>query len=98
MRRQVSFRWDPITIRMGNGLPRIFSDVEDALSFLECEWPNRNSSYHRAKDACCHAIAGRISPNVCKLEFEIACIDAGLFPILPRPKKSPSEIAMNADR
>ncbi len=82
MHQRYAGRWEPITIRLTQGIPRIFKDAEDALSFLEVEWPHRTDfTYLRAIRACRAALEGRESIEVARLEFELACIEGGLVPI-----------------
>ena len=85
MPRHEIIRWGPLTVRLPNGIPRIFSDVGDALHFLGQDWPSQGGvKYHRALEACRLALAHRGSLARAKFEFQLACIEAGMFPIATR--------------
>jgi hypothetical protein len=47
MDRNDTFWAKPLTVRLQTGLTRTFHSVEEAIDFMENEWPTRFGTHHR---------------------------------------------------
>jgi hypothetical protein len=76
----VELHWStPVRVRLQDGLERTFSSVNDAVDFLENEWPMRNGShYEQALTLCRSAEQRRASPEIARDAFIGACIAASI--------------------
>ena len=53
----LELRWSmPVRVSLQDGLERIFSSVNDALDFLENEWPMRSGLHYERAVALCRAL------------------------------------------
>ena len=76
----------PLKVRLQNGLERIFPTVNEALDFLEHEWPlRRGERYQRAVKACRGALNRATPPAVARETFIAACLEAGMPAIMAAP-------------
>ena len=85
----IEISWNkPVTACLQNGLQHTFRSVEDALDFLENEWPTKSGTHHRrALDMCRAAHARLISREVARETFISACIEA-CMPLVLQPARS----------
>ena len=76
----VELYWStPVRVRLQGGLERVFNSVNDALDFLENEWPMRHGShYEQALTLCRSAEERRTSPEIARDAFIGACIAASI--------------------
>jgi hypothetical protein len=73
----------PIEVRLSDGSRRTFNSANDALDFLENEWPERpGSHYDQAVTLCRSAKVRLTSPEIARDAFIGACISAAI-PIGP---------------
>jgi hypothetical protein len=89
----------PLTVCLHNGLSHTFHSVENAIDFMENEWPTRSGVHHaHALDVCRAARNRLISPEVAREAFMSACLEAcmALLPTarLPTPRTTGAESAM----
>jgi hypothetical protein len=70
---------NPVRVTLQDGLTRAFSSVNDALDFLEHEWPTRHGHhYERALSLCRSAQHRLASAEVARDAFIGACIAASM--------------------
>lgn len=77
----IGYVWrQPLFVSFQNGIKRRFSDCYEALDFLEHEWPiRRGSAYAAAIDACRSALGRRLSTEIARDAFVLACQEASLL-------------------
>ncbi|WP_331375079.1 DUF982 domain-containing protein [Sinorhizobium chiapasense] len=69
----------PVAVRMKDGTPQVFASVNDALDFLEEDWPiNRGKKYNRAVQTCRRALNRMTPVAIAREAFIDACRDAGM--------------------
>jgi len=80
MMRLAELCWSqPIEVRLQDGLPRTFNSVNDALDFLENEWPVRSGLHYHQAVTLCRSAEGRFtSPEIARDAFIGACIAAAI--------------------
>jgi hypothetical protein len=68
----------PLTVRLQNDLARTFHSVEEAIDFMENEWPTRlGVHYRRALDLCRSARMRLISREAAREAFIAAALRRG---------------------
>jgi hypothetical protein len=71
--------YKPVTVRLQNGLEHTFHSAEDAVDFMENEWPKRFGRHHRrALDLCRAAQRRFVSRDAAREAFISACLEAGM--------------------
>lgn len=71
----------PVAVKLQNGLDHTFHSVEDALDFLENEWPIKHGSHRqRAAGLCKGALNRQVSPEAAREAFISACFEANMPP------------------
>ena len=74
-----------LTLEMPRGNCRSVTNVLEAVSVLEKEWPlSDGEEYREAKEACRAALARRRSPYDAQKIFIRAAKEAGLY-VMPKP-------------
>lgn len=69
----------PVCVGLQNGLVHTFQSVEDALDFLENEWPTRHGAHYRRAVDLCRAALNRVAASETAREALIAaCIEGGI--------------------
>ncbi len=76
--RASDLRWlTPVYVRIGNEVPEAIRSPREALNQLLYRWPPvYGAAYHDAKERCGLAAMGRISCNISREAFILACIEA----------------------
>ena len=78
-----------VTVRLRNGLEHTFHSVDDAVDFLENEWPTRFGTHHRrALDLCRAAQRRMTSAEAAREAFISACLEA-CMPLILQPTQKP---------
>ena len=76
----------PVNVRLQCGLERTFLSVQDALDFLENEWPlRRGERYDRAVRKCRAALKRLVPHEVAREAFIAACFEAGMPMVMAGP-------------
>lgn len=76
----------PVNVRLQSGLERIFLSVNDAVDFLENEWPlRRGERYDRALRKCRGALRRLVPLEVAREAFIAACFEAGMPMVMSGP-------------
>jgi hypothetical protein len=82
----------PVTVRLRNGQPHTFHSIEDAVDFLENDWPARFGTHHRHALEMCRAAQNRlISQEAAREVFIGACLEAWMpLVVTPWTRQAPA--------
>lgn len=78
--RKRNFFWDhPLKVTLRAGMDRTFRSVDDALDFLENEWPQkRGECYQQAVLSCRQGLNGLAPVEGVRTAFIAACLETGM--------------------